>query len=568
MGGLFDGLSIGLSGLNAAQTALNTTQNNIANANTPGYSRQTVDLTEAFPALDVPGTRGRGVSISAIRSSRNDLLEKRLRASDSLTSYYKSASELLARVETLFNEPAGTGLSDALNSFFGAWQTLSTNPSSAASRQNVIRAANRLSIEFKQIDGNLSDMQKQNDEELSQNIDKANLLIKNIANVNDEIAHAELGGIDNANGLRDRRNELIKQLSEIVPIQTFETSYGSVGQSEFSVQIGGMNVVSGKQFHLLKTVQTGKRNKLFFINSGGSLTDITQSVKDASSGTVSALFAMQDTVSQYRVKLDEVAKGLIDQVNLIHTKGMGLTGYSSLASVNRITADDSVFSSSYSLPITIQKGSFDVVVTDQNGNRSTDTITIDANATFKSIKDKISSVNGITAYIDGDNHLVIQADAGKKFFLTNDDTGFLASVGLGTFFAGDRANNIRLNSTILNDSSKIAAGLTDNAGDGQNATAIGALATERVLKNGTASINELYNNIVSDIGMDVKNYKSLTDNQKALTDQIEKERESESGVSLNEEAAKLMKFQKAFSASARFITVIDNLTDTVIGMIR
>ncbi|GMT43481.1 MAG: hypothetical protein IEMM0003_0300 [bacterium] len=75
MGGLFDGISIGLSGLNAAQASLNTTQNNIANANTPGYSRQTVDLEESFPALDIPGTRGRGVSIGAITSSRNTLLD-------------------------------------------------------------------------------------------------------------------------------------------------------------------------------------------------------------------------------------------------------------------------------------------------------------------------------------------------------------------------------------------------------------------------------------------------------------------------------------------------------------
>ena len=125
-----------------------------------------------------------------------------------------------------------------------------------------------------------------------------------------------------------------------------------------------------------------------------------------------------------------------------------------------------------------------------------------------------------------------------------------------------------VNPLMINDPSKIAAGLTDNAGDGQNAASIGGLADARVLKNGTTSVMELYNSLVGDVGIDGQNYKSLQDNQQSLTDQIEKERESESGVSLNEEAAKLIKFQKAFNASAKFITVIDNLTTTIIGMIR
>ncbi len=569
MGGLFDGISIGLSGLNAAQASLNTTQNNIANANTPGYSRQTVDLEESFPALDIPGTRGRGVSIGAVTSSRNVLIERRLRTSGALSSYYKSASDLLNRIETLFNEPAGTGLSSSLNGFFNSWQALSTNPSSASARSNVARSAQTLSTGFKQIDDQLSDMLKQTDDEVSQNSDKANLLIKNIAFVNGEIANAELGGIDRANGLRDRRGEMLKQLSEILPIETFETSYKSSGQSELSVQTGGMSIISGKEFHQLKALKSGQRDNLFFINSGGSPTDITDSVKNALSGSMSALFTMRDTISQYRSKLDEIAKGIVNQVNLLHTKGMGLTGYSSLASTNRINAADSVFSAtSLGLPIDITKGSFDVVIADQNGNHTTSTIKIEDGTTFENVKDALSNVNGITAYIDGDNHLVVQADAGSKVFLTNDNTGFLASVGMGTFFTGSSAADIKLNPLIINDPSKIAAGLTNNAGDGQNAASIGGLAAARVLKNGTTSIMELYNSLVGDVGIDGQNYKSLQDNQQSLTNQIEKERESESGVSLNEEAAKLIKFQKAFNASAKFITVIDNLTTTIIGMIR
>jgi len=139
---------------------------------------------------------------------------------------------------------------------------------------------------------------------------------------------------------------------------------------------------------------------------------------------------------------------------------------------------------------------------------------------------------------------------------------------MGTFFSGDSASNMKLNPAIANDFSKIAAGLTDNAGDGQNASAIAGLSSSQVLKNGTTSITELYNSLVSDVGIDGQNYKSLKNNQQSLTDQINTERESKSGVSLNEEAAKLIKFQKAFSASAKFITVIDNLTNTILGMIR
>ncbi len=566
MSGLFDGLSIGLSGLNASQTSLNTTENNIANANTPGYSTQAVNLAEAPSALDIPGTRGRGVAITSITSSRDDLLEKRLRNSSSLLTFYKTTSNWLSQVETLVNEPAGSGLDSSLNNFFSSFNDLSTDPSSETARSNVANNAKTLAESFKQIDSSLSDMLTQGDSELSQNIDKANQLISSIAHIDGNISNAELGGIDRANSLRDKRGELVKQLSDIVPISTYETGYKSTGQAEFALQIGGMSVISGKDFHQLKTAQVGQQNRLFYINSGGSLTDITDSVKNKSTGSVSALLNTKDIIKKYRSKLDEIAKDLIDQVNLVHTKGMGLTGYSSLASTNQVNSADAVVSSG-GLPIPITKGSFDVVVVDSNGNHTTASITINDSSTFSDVKDSLSNISGISAYIGGNNHLVVQADTGKKFFLTNDNTGFLASVGMGTFFSGNSASNMKLNPAIANDFSKIAAGLTDNAGDGQNAAAIAGLSSAQVLKNGTTSITELYNSLVSDVGIDGQNYKSLKNNQQSLTNQINTERESESGVSLNEEAAKLIKFQKAFSASAKFITVIDNLTNTILGMI-
>ncbi len=566
MSGLFDGLSIGLSGLNASQTSLNTTENNIANANTPGYSTQAVNLAEAPSALDIPGTRGRGVAITSITSSRDDLLEKRLRNSSSLLTFYKTTSNWLSQVETLVNEPAGSGLDSSLNNFFSSFNDLSTDPSSETARSNAANNAKTLAESFKQIDSSLSDMLTQGDSELSQNIDKANQLISSIAHIDGNISNAELGGIDRANSLRDKRGELVKQLSDIVPINTYETGYKSTGQAEFALQIGGMSVISGKDFHQLKTAQVGQQNRLFYINSGGSLTDITDSVKNKSTGSVSALLNTKDIIKKYRSKLDEIAKDLIDQVNLVHTKGMGLTGYSSLASTNQVNSADAVVSSG-GLPIPITKGSFDVVVVDSNGNHTTASITINDSSTFSDVKDSLSNISGISAYIGGNNHLVVQADTGKKFFLTNDNTGFLASVGMGTFFSGNSASNMKLNPAIANDFSKIAAGLTDNAGDGQNAAAIAGLSSAQVLKNGTTSITELYNSLVSDVGIDGQNYKSLKNNQQSLTNQINTERESESGVSLNEEAAKLIKFQKAFSASAKFITVIDNLTNTILGMI-
>ena len=237
MGGLFDGISIGLTGLNASQISLNTTENNIANANTPGYSRQTVNLEETFPALEIPGTRGRGVAIASITSSRNALLEKRLRSSSSLLNFYQTTSGWLNQVATLVNEPAGSGLDNSLNNFFDSFNALSTNPSSETARSNAAHSAETMAESFKQIDSHLSDMLNQSNSEISQKISKVNQLISFIAQIDGNISNAELGGIDRANSLRDKRGELLKQISDIVPVNTFETSYKSTGQSESKIQI-------------------------------------------------------------------------------------------------------------------------------------------------------------------------------------------------------------------------------------------------------------------------------------------------------------------------------------------
>ncbi|MEK7865877.1 MAG: flagellar hook-associated protein FlgK [Planctomycetota bacterium] len=225
-----------------------------------------------------------------------------------------------------------------------------------------------------------------------------------------------------------------------------------------------------------------------------------------------------------------------------------------------------------SLPFVIRNGSFQVRVTNEvTAVTTTFTVPVDIDkilpdSTLTSIAASIDGIPGITASITNTNRLQITSDSPSTdtFSFGEDTSGFLAAIGLGTFFSGSTARSIAVNPVIDRDPSLVAAGRSTSAGDNSNAAAMVALREERVFSGGTLTVEEFLQSFVSDVGSQTASLRDRSESQELLVQQLSNQRQRLSGVNLDEEAVDLITFQRTFQASARFIGVIDELLATLI----
>ncbi len=161
----------------------------------------------------------------------------------------------------------------------------------------------------------------------------------------------------------------------------------------------------------------------------------------------------------------------------------------------------------------------------------------------------------------------ITAENGYKFVFTYDSSNFLAAVGINTFFTGHGASDINVSQVLQDDPSKIAAGKSLNPGDNSNAEAIAQVQLDKVMVNNTQTIDEYYNAFLGAIGSTKQRYDEIYKAKQAVYQQLKTTQQSIEGVSLDEEAANLIKFQRAYQANARYISVVDQLTETLINMV-
>jgi flagellar hook-associated protein 1 FlgK len=337
MSGLNVALETAKRALFSQQTAVNVTGHNIANVNTPGYSRQRADLVSG-QSLKVPGGRvGTGVEVNTIERIYDRFLSGQI--STQVQNKGKAAAEqqVLDQVQAVFNETGGIGLNDALSEFWNAWQSLATNPTGAAERSGVISATTTLAQRFRDTDNRLDTLQTDINHLVSGDVDRVNLLTKKIAGMNVAIQQTEIGGQQPANDLRDQQQILLDELAELVPVQIFQQGDGQLG-----VQLpGGKPLVNGTAvWELTTSPAAGGITKVQWRDQSGAPTDITNQL---SQGKLGGLIRARDTLLVgYRQQLDTLAAGLIEAVNGIHTGGVDLNGADGLELFKGTSAGDIV----------------------------------------------------------------------------------------------------------------------------------------------------------------------------------------------------------------------------------
>ncbi|MGE4543800.1 MAG: flagellar hook-associated protein FlgK [Pedobacter sp.] len=464
MSGLTDALNLGKTSLATHQTLIDVTSNNIANVNTDGYSRQSVDLG-TIPALNFRGFQiGRGVMPDSIQRAEDTFLNKQIIDKNATLGEQSAQATPLAELESIFNL-GDDNLTAKIDKFFDSWEQLSVTPDGSVERNSVLQYGTLLSDSFHTMSQDLGDMSRLVDESLTSKIDGINVKLQQIAEFNQRIFTIESTGV-NANADRDGRDALLEELSYTLGTQSYENQDGSV-----NVQLpSGLPLVSRFEAFSLEAVPTSTGSELQL-----NLTNTTRPVDNSSlGGEFKGLVYLRDEfIPQVRDDLDKLAYNLANEVNTLHAGGTGLDGSTGL--------------NFFSTPLSVGPDPW---------------------------------------------------------------TGAAAGIEVA-----------------VTETAQVAAGQSSASGDNRNALLMAALKDTKAI-DGTHSFGSFYAKITSDIGVEsAQNQLSVSGLEDTML-QLENLRDSKVGVSLEEEMINLIQYQRGFEASAKLLTTVDEMMDTVLSIKR
>ena len=549
---IFSVLNTAKLGLQTNQTAIEITGHNIANVQTEGFSRQEVTLEVNRPRRVGLAFLGTGVRATSVTRSFDQFLFNQILGESGTLGSFDIRNTYFQRLETIINESSGTSLNDAMSEFFIAFDDLASNPTNLAARSAVLSAGGTLATVFNQLGSSLLQQRVNLDNAVAAEVTEINGMLDEIAEFNRSIIKLENGNTP-ANDLRDQRDLLVKKLSEKLDVQLIDTNDNS---TTLTLSGGTPLVVGTTVFQLSVTANLGNRGfKDILVDDGmGGTTNVTAEIQG---GEMRGFLDMRDVETRGLIdQLDRLAAGLMEQVNGIHQQGLGLDGSSGNLFFEILSPTV--------VPGSQNSGLGGVTVT----NASPSTVIVD--------KFQIRSLGGgnFELFNLTTNQLVVGGPFSSPVTIANglSITVTGAPVIGDTFdisISEDAAMNMTLSSTVLNDTDKIAAGLS-GTGDGQNALNISNLQNSLVFSSGgftpgtgTSTFDDFYNSLVSGLGAGSRSSQTILKQQEGVMLQLNTQRESISGVSLDEEMINLIKFQQAYAASARMITVIEEMFDVL-----
>lgn len=310
-------LDVGKRSLSNSGTGLQVVGHNIANKSTEGYSRQRVELQTAQPISEGKYQIGMGAKTTAVTRTNNPWLEKQMQRETTNLGGQGARAETLARVEQVYNEQINKGLNQYMTDFFNAFRELSNTPESLASRTMVREASVALANDFKRVNTQLRDIQKDVDHQVKASVEEVNQMAKEVASLNEKIQLVELQGA-HANDERDRRDVLLKQIGERVDISWAEGSNGMVSVTAGQTAL----LVSGGSSNELKATESaaGDRVDVYFKNAdNGQLHNVTEQLTGGRIG--GGITARDKDIESLIGAVDKMAYKVAEEVNKAHIEG-------------------------------------------------------------------------------------------------------------------------------------------------------------------------------------------------------------------------------------------------------
>lgn len=396
--------SIGLSGLNAAYTALDAIGNNIANAATEGYHRQRVQFVPAPSVQSAGVTVGGGVEVAGVMRMIDNLLESEVVRQQSSYGQISQELSMLTSVETSLGEFSNSGgLNETIDAFFEALEGLAAHPQENIYRNETVSAAEVLASEFRRLGNFLTDLEDQLVLQSHNTVESINQLVQQIAELNSQIQNSEISG-GQANNLRDHRDQLIKDLAELASVEVLSRDYGVV-----DVSISGLPVVTGSiPLELAVSLGDGAVLEVYPAGSEGASLQVT-------GGRMGGLLVLKnESLAELQEELDTLARGISSQINQYHVQGVGMDGAFTELSGGLMGSDDLSEAQA-----TITDGTFHIRVTNTaTGEVARHAIDVDISGatpdTMTSIAAKIDAMAGLNAS-PASMQLNIVSDLGYTF---------------------------------------------------------------------------------------------------------------------------------------------------------
>jgi flagellar hook-associated protein 1 FlgK len=316
--------SVGVSGLNAAQAGILTAGHNIANASTPGYSRQEIVQGTNIPMLTGSGFQGQGTHVQTVKRIYDEFLGRQVLSAEASASEMDSYLSQIKQIDNLLADPSA-GLSPALSAFFKGVQEVAANPASIPSRQAMLSAAQSLVARFQSLDQRMSEIRDGVNSQISGQVTAINTLSAQLADINQRIILAQAGNqAQSPNDLLDQRQQMLTDLNKLIRVSTLAQSDGS-----FNVFIGnGQPLVVGTQSYQLQAVASlSDPERLVVAMNGVGGTTLTLPESQITGGTLGGLVAFRGTsLDSAQNSLGRIALSLAQNINDQHKLGMDLTG--------------------------------------------------------------------------------------------------------------------------------------------------------------------------------------------------------------------------------------------------
>lgn len=598
----FSTLSIGTSALLTAKYGLEVTGQNLGNIDTPGYARQRLNQAANRGAIAVNANSiiGNGVGTVSVKRIANEFLEKQLRQAYSSDTYYGNLQNCYSNIQAYFNESmdGSTGLSSAMNGFWNSLSDFATQVENVAVRKTAIEEAQGMVGMFNSLSSQLSSYRSAIDEQIVESVSQINELLDEIAQLNRAIVNSELGGATNysANDLRDQRGEAAKELAKYMDIDVMEEANGS-----FLVSIHGRNLVffdQAKHIDIEKTATADGR----MVNTpvfGGDRYPLRPA-----NGELAAQIEMRDVIIQgYKDNIDALAANFIWEFNRAHSQALGLQTYDSLTSLNApLNPADTLDKLRYNdlIPagtFQIVNGNFEIIIQDRtNSDPTASPITVNievdldgrpspdgepdmilwdpdnpgatnslVNRMQKALDEALPGVFEVT--IDREYRVTIKSKSDDYGFgFGEDSSGVLAALGMNVFFTGHNAGNMGINQQIRDNPSLLGGAFSFLGGDSEGAASLIAVRDKTLGALASMTLGDYYLSVTGRLGSEA----SRTNSQKTLSQDLYvnmfNQRESMSGVSEDEEVTRLITYQRAYQSAAKFISIVDQLYETLINM--
>lgn len=578
---LTSAMQIGRSALNASQLAIQVAGNNLANAATPGYSRQTGDFVPVAGDRSTPGgTIGQGVAVRSIRRQIDEALQARLMGSNSDRAAAQTQHNILSQVEAALGELGDHDLSGELSAFFRSWSERANQTRSSAA---VVQQGDKLAQFIRRLRGDLQNQQTQIDDQLGAAVGRANELLSQIADLNQSISAAEGGGRP-ANPLRDARDTALTQLAEMMDITVIDRGLGGV-----DVLVGSAPILQGSR---LRELELRRR-------TDGRETSLSVSVRATASqegidlspsgGQIAALLGGRQTAIRGTIAtLDTLASRLIFEVNSLHSTASnaagltGTTGTLSIAAADRTRSlADSANASLSPLPFAASHGGFLVRVRHSATGAMEETrIAIDLDGisaaaggaddtTAESLRAALNAVPGLSATFTPEGKLRIDARSGFDFSFGEDSSGVLAVLGLNSYFTGTGASDIAVRSDLLAQPQHLSVGRYEGGRFVENGAALvlAGLQDQSLAALGGRTISGLWRDGVQAVGGAVSAARTNAEAKLMVHESLEAQRSAVSGVNVDEESISLLDFQRQYQAAARVISTADQMFQTLLTIV-